>query len=82
MFKVLKPLLHQVGLRVEILGKSDIWMETEMLEAAAQSDTDPCTIRGLSDIHVIVTTPGILETHLKETEALSLRHLRFLVRFC
>lgn len=79
-FKVVEPLFRRVGLRVELLGNKDIWEETRMLDTAARSNYDARIITGLSEIHMLVATPGILEIHLKETKSLTLKHLRFLVR--
>lgn len=79
-FNVAQPLFHKVDLRVEVLGQRDIWAESKLLNLAAHPREYMCRMEGLSDIDVIIATPGILCAHLQETKAISLKHLKYLVR--
>lgn len=79
-FNVAQPLFHKVNLRLEILGQRDIWAESKLLNLAVHPRDYMCNMEGLSDIDVIIATPGILCVHLQETKAITLKHLKFLVR--
>ncbi|GMH44308.1 hypothetical protein BSKO_12242 [Bryopsis sp. KO-2023] len=76
-FGVAKAVCGCVNLRVEILGLRDVTVETKVLQQGACRDA--CVIDGLNAIDVLVTTPGHLLVHLKETKALALKHMKFLV---